>query len=160
MRSIRSAVSLAAAALVGGSALGGSTSAVATLTPNESGPFPAARGKLDVKHISGKGGREDREWFRLRANKLGKKADYTLHCDDPATTEDASLVEFATVTTRGKGNINFRLDTRKDDLPHGATAADLGGLVFELRDMDGVVVLAGPIPSLPADDSGGEGETE
>jgi hypothetical protein len=143
---------VAAAALIAAGALAKPSAALTTLTANETGPLPEARGRLDVKHFPAKGPKEDREWLRLRANKLGKKAEVHLLCDDPATTEDASLVEFAVFSTRGNGNINFRLDTRKDDLPHGATLTDLAGLPFEVRDADGVVLLFGTIPALPPEE--------
>jgi hypothetical protein len=110
-----------------------------------------ARGKIDAKHFPAVGKREERSWLRVKVGHLETDATYTLWMDDPTTTDDAALVEVAGVTLvpGHKGATKLKLDTKKGDaLPFGATLADLGGMLLEVRDEDGNAVLTGSVPVL------------
>jgi hypothetical protein len=89
------------------------------------------------------------EWSRLRIELRGLApfTQYTLFADDPATA-DATLVQFATLTTDGRGRVRATYDTRKSGaLPFDATLIDLGGKPVEVRDAGDVVVLSGNFPT-------------
>ena len=139
-------------ALAGAGAAGGL--AIATgrspLVPTDSSPAPRARGEVTVDRFELDASRKERAWFRLAVSGLDPDTTYTLWADDPSTSSDTSLVEFATVTTRRRGHAVVRFDTGKGGtLPFGATLESLGGASVEVRDAGGGVVLAGTFPTLP-----------
>lgn len=109
--------------------------------------FPSSVGRIAVEvHPETD---EQPEWSRLRIELRGLApfAQYALFTDDPATA-DASLVQFATLTTDGRGRVRATYDTRKGGaLPLDATPADLGGRPVEVRDAADVVVLSGSFPT-------------
>lgn len=125
-----------------------------TLAPAAESPSPDASGRLTVKEIPSHGKSEDRSWIRLQAKKLEKKADYTMYVDDP-TVEGEDFQPFGDpITTRGNGNINARVDTKKGgSLPFDKTLDELGGALFQLRDAEDAVVLEGVLPTLAVDDT-------
>lgn len=118
---------------------------------DNSGLDEDARGKIDVKHFPEVGKRTERSWLRIKVRHLDADATYSLWMDDPTTTDDATLIELVGLVfeTGDTGNDNLRLDTKKGDaLPFDATLATLGGMLFEIRDGAGAVVLSGAVPVL------------
>lgn len=153
------AVATAAAvlALGLGAAFAATRMAKGDLAAAELSPSPDAYGRLTAKHYPPHGKAAERSWLRLQAWKLEKKADYRMFVDDP-TVEGEDFQPFGdAITTRGNGNINARVDTKKGGaLPFGKTLDELGGASFQLRDSADAVVLVGLLPTLPPvpDDSG------
>lgn len=117
--------------------------------PETDPPDDNAFGNLTVKFFPENGARPERTWVRLRAHKLDKKADYTMWLDDPEVAGDDFVQWDATITTRGNGNINYRVDTKRGGtMPFGKTAQVLAGAQFQLRNADGAVVLSGSFPDI------------
>jgi hypothetical protein len=119
----------------------------ANLTRPLASEFPNSVGRIAVEVHPATD--DQPEWSRLRIELRGlaPSTQYALFTDDPATA-DASLVQFATLTTDARGRARARYDTRKGDaLPLDATLADLGGLPVEVRDAAGAVVLSGSFPT-------------
>ena len=119
----------------------------ANLTRPVDSAFPKSVGKISEEvHPA----TDDKpEWSRLRIEIKGLApfTQYALFTDDPATA-DATLVQFATLTTDGKGRVRATYDTRKGaTLPLGATLADLAGKAIEVRDGADAVVLSGNFPT-------------
>jgi hypothetical protein len=150
----RSGLAVAMFALAAGLALAGPYSPTSArndlAVPETDPPLPLATGSLQVKFFPENAHRAERTWVRLRAHKLGKKTDYTMWVDDPSVAGEDFVAWDTTVTTRGNGNVNDRVDTKKGGLlPFGKSAQDLAGALFQLRDGDGLVVLEGAFPTLP-----------
>ncbi len=157
MRIARFAAAAAVLALGLGVALAATRMDKEDLAAAELSPSPDAYGRLTAKYYPAHGKAEERSWLRLQAWKLEKKADYRMFVDDP-TVDGEDFQPFGdAITTRGKGNINSRVDTKKGGaLPFGKTLDELGGASFQLRDSEDAVVLVGLLPTLPPlpDDSG------
>jgi hypothetical protein len=120
----------------------------ANLTRPVDSAFPASVGRIAEEFHPATDDRP--EWSRLRIELRGLApfTQYALFTDDPATA-DATLVQFATLTTDGRGRVRATSDTRKGGaLPLGATLADLGGRPVEVRDPADAVVLSGNFPAL------------
>jgi hypothetical protein len=118
--------------------------------PETDPPDADATGSLQVKFFPANGSRAERTWVRLRAHKLDRKADYTMWLDDPAVAGDDFVQWDAVITTHGQGNVNTRVDTKHGgSMPFGKSAQDLAGAAFQLRNVDGAVVLEGSFPTLP-----------
>src|SRR5688572_11361156 len=104
---------LALAAGLSAAGPGAPSSARNPLAPPEvDPPLADATGSLQVKHFPENGNRPERTWVRLRAKNLGKKTDYTMWVDDPTVEGEDFVAWEGTVTTRGKGNVNDRTDTK------------------------------------------------
>ncbi len=154
IHSPRSAVGLAALALLVAGALAGAGSprqGREDLVSPEGSATPDAYGRLTVKDYPAVGNRPARDWVRLQAWKLERGEDFTMVLDDPTVLGDDFQAWGDSIAARGNGNINFRVDTKKGgSLPFGKTADELAGAQFQLRDSEGVVVLAGLFPTLSA----------
>lgn len=112
---------------------------------------PDARGRLTVKDYAAVGNRPARSWVRLQCWKLERGVDVTMFVDDPTVEGEDYQPWGDTITPRGNGNVNTRLDTKGGaTLPFGKTADELAGALFQLRDSEGTVVLTGVFPTLPA----------
>jgi N-acetylneuraminic acid mutarotase len=140
---------------------------VGPLAVPDGGPLPDARGEIRVKHFPGTARREQREWLRVRARGLAKRAPYSIHVDDPS--HPGGEVEFVVnVITRRNGRLDFRMHSKWEDmpgllygdgnpkmgLPHGAGLVELAGRAFELRDPLLALVLRGTVPDLRASPPG------
>jgi hypothetical protein len=139
-------VSAAASAVLAAPA-GKPSSAKGPLAIPVAGPDADARGTIDWKFFPANGDRAERSWLRLRLGRLDGTA-YTVWIDDPATPETDLVDATWALTAHGRGNLNDRLDTKAaETLPFGATLATLAGQAIEIRDVNGVAVLAGSIPA-------------
>lgn len=142
-------VSLGAGAALAAAA-GRPKAAKVWLTVPEAGPDADARCLVDTKYFPEVGRRAERSWLRFRARRLDG-TDYTIWMDDPATVDVVDLVQVASFTANGRGAVNYRIDTKLGGtMPFGSTLAVLQGLAMEIRDVNGVAVLVGAVPTPPA----------
>jgi hypothetical protein len=150
LRTLLAAAALAALGTLAPAGPGQPSSARNQLAiPDTDPPDDNATGSLQVKFFPETGARPERTWVRLRAHRLDKKADYTMWLDDPTIDGDDFVQWDGTVTTHGNGNVNYRVDTKREGtMPFGKTAQVLAGAQFQLRNLDGLVVLEGTFPDI------------
>jgi hypothetical protein len=120
----------------------------AILTRTAGSPSLRSFGRVEalVRPADAKHGAGSRLVIRLRL--FQARATFTLWGDDPSTP-DATLVQFASVTTNRRGDARLTLDTRRGDaLPFGAMLDDLAGGAIEVRDASDAAVLTGAFPDL------------
>jgi hypothetical protein len=103
-------------------------------------PFADAKGRIDVRFENPDSHHAARSRLKIKVEHLGRSSHYTLWVNG---------TQFGELTTKGDGNAEFKVDTKKgDELPLGVTLEQLAGATIEVRDDSGAVVLTGTFPSL------------